>query len=83
MILPKAGPDQGFEIAERLVAAVRSTRAPAPLNRLTISAGVAYNDGIENLNDTIRRADDALYNSKAMGRDRATLDKTHEQREAV
>ena len=75
VILPNAGQQQALDIAERLVGAVRSTKAPPPLNRLTVSAGVAYNEGGERLQETIRRADDALYNSKAMGRDRATLDR--------
>lgn len=70
MILPGAGPDEAFEVAERLRQAVAAAPNPLPI---TASAGVATFPAHAGDGDTlVRAADEALYASKRAGRDRTT-----------
>ncbi|HVE73691.1 MAG TPA: sensor domain-containing diguanylate cyclase [Mycobacteriales bacterium] len=71
VVLPGCGPEEGRTIAERLRRAVASAPAVVPI---TASAGVATFPEHANDADTlVRSADDALYSSKAGGRDRTTM----------
>lgn len=65
LLLPSCGQHQAIEIVERLRAAM-----PAPA---TCSAGVATWDGAESAGELFARADAALYQAKAHGRDRAVV----------
>jgi diguanylate cyclase (GGDEF)-like protein len=57
------------EVYERIRSAWRSAGAP-----VTFSAGVAQRAEGESPDDTMRRADEALYRAKSGGRDRLVLD---------
>jgi diguanylate cyclase (GGDEF)-like protein/PAS domain S-box-containing protein len=61
VLLPDTEPEQAAEIVERL-------RQQTPLEQ-TCSAGLALWDGVESIDDLLRRADEALYLAKASGRD--------------
>ena len=73
--MPGAKSPDGCAAAERIRAAIESTRFPRsetqPLGRLTISGGVAQfpQDGTSGT-DLILHADQALYQAKAAGRNR-------------
>jgi diguanylate cyclase (GGDEF)-like protein len=73
--MPGARGPEGFTAAERIRAAIESTAFPRsesqPGGRLTISGGVAQFpvDGTSGT-DLIRHADQALYQAKALGRNR-------------
>lgn len=70
LILPATSLDLGLLALERLADNIRKLRVP-PLDRaLTISGGVTAFITGESIETTVRRADDALYQAKASGRDR-------------
>jgi len=77
VLLPKAEADTACLVAERLRASVSEMQVPweSPLSSITISLGVYSFDHDCDLetNEIIRRADEALYASKARGRNRTTL----------
>jgi diguanylate cyclase (GGDEF)-like protein len=62
LLLPDAGAQDAYEIVERL-------RTSTPLLQ-TVSAGLATWDGDEPAEALVKRADEALYEAKAGGRDR-------------
>jgi diguanylate cyclase (GGDEF)-like protein/PAS domain S-box-containing protein len=61
ILLPETEPEQAVEIVERL-------RRQTPMEQ-TCSAGLALWDGVESIDELLRRADEALYLAKAGGRD--------------
>ncbi|MBW4490141.1 MAG: sensor domain-containing diguanylate cyclase [Trichocoleus desertorum ATA4-8-CV12] len=69
--------DKAFEVAERLRLAIRSTAFETTIGPLEITAsfGVAQQDpnGDQDAWDTVQRADQALYEAKRQGRDRAIV----------
>ncbi|MDR0496888.1 MAG: GGDEF domain-containing protein [Treponema sp.] len=90
VLLPDTGKEMAFGIAERvrtLVETMKVTWEP-PLPKVTISLGVYSFDKSTNIpaDEIINRADEALYLSKAMGRNRTTawgtglLDKIERQK---
>lgn len=72
-ILPGAGPAEASGVAERVRAAVAAHDFPGgaaqPAGRITVSAGVACEDGPEGAR-LMAAADAALYRAKREGRDR-------------
>ncbi|MCU1691282.1 MAG: diguanylate cyclase [Frankiales bacterium] len=71
VVLPGCGPEEAFDIAERLRRAVAAAPSSVPI---TASAGVATFPGHAGDADTlVRAADDALYSSKNAGRDRTSV----------
>jgi diguanylate cyclase (GGDEF)-like protein len=74
VILMEASQEQALGVAEKLVEAVASTPMNLPSGLplvVTISAGVAcFNTPEQSADTLIARADLALYNAKAMGRNR-------------
>ncbi len=62
VLLPDTAPEEAAEIVERL-------RERTPMGQ-SCSAGLAYWDYAESIDDLIARADQALYLAKAGGRDR-------------
>jgi len=65
-LLPDTGPSAAMRAAERLRAAVAAADGPEPV---TASVGWATLEPGEDADDLVRRADDALYEAKAAGRD--------------
>ena len=75
IMLPGAGGDDALEVCERLLDAVR---APLMIDDgpelVTVSLGVAARSTLaEDVEDLLRRADQALYRAKADGRDRVAV----------
>ncbi|GAB2926088.1 GGDEF domain-containing protein [Rheinheimera gaetbuli] len=71
IVLPDTGKDAAFAIAERLrqaIAAIQFADAPQKM-RITCSIGLSQFQAKEALNISLARADDALYQAKAAGRD--------------
>jgi diguanylate cyclase len=68
-LLPETGLEGARRCAERLQTAVAAERFEAGI-RLTFSAGIAIFRYGETIEETLRRADDALYRAKRAGRDR-------------
>ena len=64
-LLPDTGPSAAMRAAERLRAAVAAADGPEPV---TASVGWATLEPGEDADDLVRRADDALYEAKAAGR---------------
>ena len=79
VILPETTTEQALEVAHRLKDRVRRIRLPEPCvshksgsQTLSLSASLgvsAYRPG-ESYDETLRRTDDAMYQSKAKGRNR-------------
>ena len=71
------GADAAVAAVERVRAAIAEVRLPNVEEAVTASAGVALHHGAFDSADVaglIRRADQALYKSKAEGRDRTTVE---------
>ncbi len=71
VILPGCGPEEAYDIAERLRVAVSLAPSVVPI---TASAGVStYPSHAGDADSLVRAADEALYASKHAGRDRTSL----------
>ncbi len=70
VIFPETVLDDAFNIVERIRVAIEAR------GRVTISGGVVQWSGSESLADAIRRADVAMYEAKAKGRNRTSSDRT-------
>ncbi len=71
IILPGCGPEEAYEIADRLRRSVASAPSVVPI---TASAGVAtYPSHAGDADTLVRAADEALYASKHAGRDRTSV----------
>jgi diguanylate cyclase (GGDEF)-like protein len=76
-LLPGASLAEGTVVAERIRAAIEQLRIPAlgasATPHVTASLGVAtLGGGADNASDLLRRADQAMYDAKASGRNRFT-----------
>jgi len=72
LICPRTEPHEARRIAERLRLAIASRQWPRGL-RVTSSFGVAESLAGEDLIESIKRADTAMYRAKQQGRDRVEL----------
>jgi diguanylate cyclase (GGDEF)-like protein len=70
LILPEAPPEGAAVVAERCRAALRTIEANAPV---TASFGIAPLTTVDDIDVSLARADDALYDAKAAGRDCVVL----------
>lgn len=74
ILLPETDGERAAEVAERLLAAVRTAEVPGDngaIIRFTISIGLAaLTPKIADVDDLLRQADRALYCAKSQGRDR-------------
>jgi diguanylate cyclase (GGDEF)-like protein len=68
LLLRGAGVPAAIGVAERIVQAVQRRTVEQQLPRLTLSFGVVQMLGQENLDDALRRADQALFEAKRQGR---------------
>lgn len=75
VLLPDYNAEQALQKAEDLMAKVRSETFVHEQHqiRFTISVGIAQLTSSEKVEDWVKRADLALYNSKNTGRNRATV----------
>ncbi len=76
LILPLTNLNDAEKIVSRIQNAVRKTLIVSQDNefRVTFSAGIVNaSENDLSLDDLIRRADEALYRSKALGRDRINV----------
>jgi len=71
LLLPESGLAEARVVLERLVNQMRALRIPAPSGEigLTVSVGMALYRIGESFNETLTRADRALYRAKQQGRD--------------
>ncbi|MDO8988642.1 MAG: diguanylate cyclase [Sideroxyarcus sp.] len=69
ILVPEAGLEQGYQLADKLCAEVSCSFFPGT-GRVTCSMGVAERRPGESFEDLCRRADTALYQAKAAGRNR-------------
>lgn len=76
VLVAGAGLEAGREFAERARAAIEAENFPhgesQPLKRVTASVGVAVFESGVSAEETLKRADQALYESKQGGRNRVT-----------
>ena len=76
MVLPDTDERAAFVVAERMRKAVESAPMPVPGLKATISLGVAEllrgGSEPERWQEAVRQADDAMYRSKAAGRNRVS-----------
>ncbi|MCK7594730.1 sensor domain-containing diguanylate cyclase [Pseudomarimonas salicorniae] len=74
-VAPLSQPDQAQALAERLRArtADRTLISEGRHIPVTISVGIALREQAASALDTVRRADEALYRAKALGRNRCEL----------
>lgn len=72
LVLQGCAIDEAVRVAEQLREAIAAARpcADTPDLNVTISVGIGEFDGLETFEQTIDRADQALYAAKAAGRDR-------------
>ncbi len=70
ILLPTAGDVEAAQVAERIRASVESAEIAGLNDRLTVSVGIAHraHDSGESGQQTVRRADRALYRAKRRGR---------------
>ena len=73
VIAPATTKDEAIGLAEACRVALSATTAPA-VGRITASFGVAVHLDDDTAWTLLRRADDALYQAKAQGRDRVEID---------
>ncbi len=77
VVLPETKKSEAFELAERLRQLAAETVIEVADSKLnfTLSAGVAaFQLGYETFDDTLHRADQALYEAKRNGRNRVVMD---------
>jgi diguanylate cyclase (GGDEF)-like protein/hemerythrin-like metal-binding protein/PAS domain S-box-containing protein len=73
VLLPSVAAAGAHRAADRLRELVERIELPEPPGRLTVSAGVAQLGPGEDLDQWLKRADQALYRAKEKGRNRAEL----------
>lgn len=74
VLLPSATPDQAETICQRIVATLTEMRRAAGPEGLAITASAGVSRIATSLDDTIRRAELALFFAKAQGRNRLEMD---------
>jgi diguanylate cyclase len=71
LLLRRSSTQDAMRVAERLVAHLQTQAHAHALPRLTLSFGIVQMRGGESIDDTLQRADLALYEAKRLGRSRA------------
>ena len=73
IVLPECSIDDAVAVAERLRRRLRDTLANPTVPPFTVSVGVADSGSENGFSETLARADEALLNAKAEGRDRVVV----------
>ncbi|BDV00955.1 hypothetical protein TDMWS_10400 [Thermodesulfomicrobium sp. WS] len=73
VLLPHTTENEALHVAERLGEAMRTARILDPHTVITVSMGIARLRPDDTQDRLLRRADEALYRAKALGRDRVEL----------
>lgn len=75
IVLSNSSPRASAAVAERIRTQIEamSVFTPSGSIRTTVSAGVAYSNGAETIQSLLVRADEALYDAKASGRNRVAI----------
>ena len=73
VILPNSPAASAVECAERIRKAIEETVCPGVDRRITVSVGATLFAADDTEESLIKRADTALYNAKASGRNRVVL----------
>jgi diguanylate cyclase len=71
MLLRRSSTRDAMVVAERLVAHLQAQSHAHALPRLSLSFGIVQMKAGESIDDTLQRADQALYEAKRLGRSRA------------
>jgi diguanylate cyclase (GGDEF)-like protein len=71
LLLRRSSTDQAMVVAERLVSHLQLQSHAHALPRLSLSFGIVQMRPGESIDDTLQRADLALYEAKRLGRSRA------------
>jgi diguanylate cyclase len=71
LLLRRSSTQDAMHVAERLVAHLQTQAHAHALPRLTLSFGIVQMRSGESIDDTLQRADLALYEAKRLGRSRA------------
>jgi diguanylate cyclase (GGDEF)-like protein len=71
MLLRRSSTQEAMQVAERLVSHLQNQAHAHALPRLTLSFGIVQMRRGESIDDTLQRADLALYEAKRLGRSRA------------
>lgn len=75
IVLLNSSPRASAAVAERIRAQIEAMSVPTPSGsiRTTVSVGIAYSTGTETIQSLLIRADEALYEAKASGRNRVEI----------
>ncbi|OQY39824.1 MAG: hypothetical protein B6229_03050 [Spirochaetaceae bacterium 4572_7] len=80
VLLPHSGKDEAFRASERFREAIEDLNIEYEENvlKVTVSLGICTYNWVEEIkeNELLKRADDALYQSKGAGRNRSTIYKS-------
>ena len=71
MLLRRSSTQDAMQVAERLVSHLQEQAHAHALPRLTLSFGIVQMRRGESIDETLHRADLALYKAKRLGRSRA------------
>jgi diguanylate cyclase (GGDEF)-like protein len=71
MLLRRSSTQEAMQVAARLVSHLQTQAHAHALPRLTLSFGIVQMRRGESIDDTLQRADLALYEAKRLGRSRA------------
>jgi diguanylate cyclase (GGDEF)-like protein len=73
LLLRRASSEHAMAVAQRIVSRVQAQARDFGLPRISMSFGIVHMRRGENVDDALRRADQALYEAKRQGRARAVM----------
>lgn len=76
VLLPETDKEAAFKLAERIRLAVSELTSADVPSRITISSGVSHLNNWDTEKTFVKRADQALYRAKELGRNRVEIEQT-------